>query len=230
MGTYYSQLARGFLFPSSQPAPASKSWEPDQNCLQMLCRVAKLCSCSGMALGFQLHNEVAASQNCPCMKKSSALRSTMYLRQITIKSNIKVCQFSHLSNTLAPPWRWDDWFSPYEQMLRAMGSVERSCCPGLRPCYGGFNHAVDLYHTPAACWVSLETVWRNTGCYTHLGIQQLGSVSHWVRLFQPEFNCSPISLNLLVCCQSCLLLIQVVVCLHSPCAIRCGWLPPLQGK
>lgn len=27
MGTYYSQPARGFLFPSSQPAPASKSGE-----------------------------------------------------------------------------------------------------------------------------------------------------------------------------------------------------------
>lgn len=68
MGTYYSQLAGGFLFPNSQPAPASKSWEPDQNCLQMLCLVAKLCYCSGMALGFQLHNEVAVAQNCPSMK------------------------------------------------------------------------------------------------------------------------------------------------------------------
>lgn len=80
MGTYYSQLARGFLFPSSQPAPASKSWEQDQNCLQMLCRVAKLCECSGMALGIQLHNNVAV---CPSMKSQLHRGKTMYLSHNT---------------------------------------------------------------------------------------------------------------------------------------------------
>ncbi len=84
MGTYYSQLARGFLFPSSQPVPASKSWEPHQNCLQMLCRVGKLCECMGMALDFQLHNEVAVSQKLSkYKKKSSASRTTMLFRQIS---------------------------------------------------------------------------------------------------------------------------------------------------
>lgn len=143
MGTYYSQLARGFLFPSSQPVPASKSWEPDQNYSQMLGRVAKLRLCSGRTQAFQLHNEVASSQKPPDYKKSRK-------RQLcTSQARARATSFQI--------WRWDDWFSSCKQMLRAVGSVERSCCPGLRPYSGGFSHAVKLYRTSAACCASLQT-------------------------------------------------------------------------
>lgn len=133
--------------------------------------------------------------------------------------------FSHLSNTLAPPWRWDDWFSPYEQMLRAMGSAERSRCPGPRPCHGGFNHAVDLYHTPVACWESLETVRQNTGCYACLRkstarvVFQLGFVGFYQNspgFTKPAGQLSP----LFTADTACVLLLQSF---HNKCG-REKWL------
>lgn len=74
MSIWQLPMGTGFLFPSSQPVPASKSWEPDQKCLQMLRRVAKLCQCNGMAWSFQLQNKVVVSKCFFKYEKSSAFR------------------------------------------------------------------------------------------------------------------------------------------------------------
>lgn len=204
MGTYYSQLARGFLFPSSQPVPASKCWESDQNCLQMPGRIAKLGSCNGIALAFQLHNKVAVSQNCPNMKRQVHWENLLYVSDTNhqpSKSSINVCQLSDLEMRRL--------ISSCEQMLRATGSTERSCCPGLRPAQ--VDSIIQLtsitLQQPAVC------LWKhNTGCYTRLRIQHLGSFSHFVSTRVQLILIPP---RLLVCCQPCLLLIQSMVCLLS---------------
>lgn len=138
MGTYYSQLARGFLIPSSQPVTASKTREPDQKCLQMLYHVAETVLVYWHGTGFSITQWGGILPKLSKYEKLSVLRT-----------NICECTFSDLE------MRW--LISSCEQMFKAMGSVERSCCLSLRPCSGGFNHTVDLYHAPAACWVSLET-------------------------------------------------------------------------
>lgn len=183
-----------------------------------------------MALGFQLHNEVAVSQNCPSTKKSSAVRTNMYVKQITSQVRVTSMYVSFLICPIHLLHLGDEMidFSSHEQMLRAMGSVERSRCPGLRPCYGGFNHAVDLYHTPAACWVSLETVLTKHGILHSSSTVSVvftlcSFVSTRVQLFL-------IALSLLVCCKPCLLLIQSAVCLRLPCATRWSVNHHCQGK
>ena len=102
-----------------------------------------------------------------------------------------------------------------------MGSTERSCCPGLRPCYGGFNHAVDLYHTPAARWASFESLTKHRMLHSsqHSTARVVFTLGSFV---SPRVQLFPISLYLLLCCHHCSLLMWSAVCLCSPSTTKCS--------
>lgn len=198
MGTYYSQLARGFLFPSSQPVPASKSCKPDQNCLQMLCRVAKLCWCSGMALCFQLHNEVAVSQNCPNNEKSSALRATIYLRQNTNHLSITLRYASFL---ICPIHllHFGDEMIDFSLMNRCSEPWVALKCPAVPVCGPAMVDSI-MQLTSITLLLPAECLLKEyMGCYTWYSTARVmftlcSLVSIRVQLFL-------ISESLLVCCQ-----------------------------
>lgn len=118
MGTYYSQPARGFLFPSSQPAPASKSGE----------------------LGPELLVDARPSGQTALVLRQNARPFSITQRGGPPPKNLPCNQTSRkrAGQVRARPTRFSDFvagvidFPSCKQMLRAVGSGERSRCPGLR--------------------------------------------------------------------------------------------------